>query len=650
MRYLASKRDIALVRNSTLFDSDWYRKSYPDIDLLGIDPAEHYLWLGARIGRDPSPKFSSRKYLETNRDVAHAGHNPLLHYIKYGRRENRQIYQVGAGATANVASQIIENAPKLKQIERSPVKRIMTRKHLNWDTIAEQKLIRELEAIEYEDHATLVSIIMPTRNRAACIGNAIQSALLQTHRYFELIIVDDGSSDATKDVVLEFTDHRIRYIRNTESGGVSKARNMALASARGQWVFFLDSDNRWRPQMIEFMLKHARRSQLAAGYCAANLIDDEGNRKGVLFSDFDFESCLEANFIDMNCFFFRRDSAFRDITFDEKLRRLVDWDLILRIAAMTRVVGLPYIGVDYYDGRNERITNQEHVARPDLLKLLEEIRSKSRRYIIETPPINNESFNRIAVVFHVFYPDIVTDCMNYLRNIRYDFDLFVTTSLEMNDPCLEGIKRSFPDARIFRFPNIGTDMAPFMELASTLKNYWLLCKIHTKRDLPKWGSAWRDGLLRPILGSPGRVDEIVECFKSNSKLKMVCSKEFYKFGRNNSSGETKIFIEQFAKDLDLERFLSNDWAFVAGTMFWARPQEFLRIGRHMSDSAGYGAAFQNDGSLEHGLERILSLSLWADSDARIGLASTEKIEEFPLGVGHTTDAVSVTLDKMLAAK
>lgn len=83
--------DLAAIRTSKLFDAEWYLKQYPDVAASGIDPIEHYLWVGAALGRDPSPDFSTRAYLTANPDVASAGVNPLLHYAVTGQREHRDL-------------------------------------------------------------------------------------------------------------------------------------------------------------------------------------------------------------------------------------------------------------------------------------------------------------------------------------------------------------------------------------------------------------------------------------------------------------------------------------------------------------------------------------------------------------------------------
>lgn len=84
-----SKADVEALRNSGEFDEKWYLEQYPDVRALGMDPVEHYLWLGARMGRNPSAAFDSGGYLAANPDIARASVNPFLHYILHGCNEGR---------------------------------------------------------------------------------------------------------------------------------------------------------------------------------------------------------------------------------------------------------------------------------------------------------------------------------------------------------------------------------------------------------------------------------------------------------------------------------------------------------------------------------------------------------------------------------
>jgi len=95
----------------------------------------------------------------------------------------------------------------------------------------------------------LVSVIIPTYNRAALVAQAVASALAQTWRDFEVLVVDDGSSDDTAAALAPFAG-QVTVLRRSSRGGVSAARNQGIAAARGQWLAFLDSDDLWLPEKL----------------------------------------------------------------------------------------------------------------------------------------------------------------------------------------------------------------------------------------------------------------------------------------------------------------------------------------------------------------------------------------------------------------
>jgi len=101
-----------------------------------------------------------------------------------------------------------------------------------------------------------VSVIIPTYNRAHLVGRAIQSVLDQTYQDFELIVVDDGSTDNTEEIVRRFDDERIRYIRlNENSGSPAAPTNTGIKTARGEYIAVQDSDDEWLPGKLDKQMK-----------------------------------------------------------------------------------------------------------------------------------------------------------------------------------------------------------------------------------------------------------------------------------------------------------------------------------------------------------------------------------------------------------
>lgn len=108
-----------------------------------------------------------------------------------------------------------------------------------------------------KDKKEKVSIIMPAYNAEQYIGEAIHSVLAQTHKEWELIIIDDCSFDNTGQIALKFVskDARIRYLKNSVNSGVSKSRNIGIKEAKNDWVAFLDSDDCWENDKLEKQLE-----------------------------------------------------------------------------------------------------------------------------------------------------------------------------------------------------------------------------------------------------------------------------------------------------------------------------------------------------------------------------------------------------------
>lgn len=130
----------------------------------------------------------------------------------------------------------------------------------------------------------LVSIIMPSYNTERFIADSIQSVLNQTYQNWELIIVDDCSTDNTDTVVASFTDSRIKYLKNEKNSGAAVSRNRALREAKGKWIAFLDSDDLWASEKLEKQIKFMEENDYKFSYTDYEKIDEESNNLNIFVS------------------------------------------------------------------------------------------------------------------------------------------------------------------------------------------------------------------------------------------------------------------------------------------------------------------------------------------------------------------------------
>ncbi len=183
----------------------------------------------------------------------------------------------------------------------------------------------------------LVSIIIPTYNRACYISETIKTVLDQTYQSIEIIIIDDGSTDSTRAVVQAINDSRIRYISQENSGLPAVARNHGLRIARGEYIAFLDSDDLWMPDKLEKQIS-------AFNFCpgllavATNGIAMKNSLKKNMFTMFrnarpSFRQMLNNNMV-INSSVLMRTDVIREVGFldeDKRLKTSEDYDYWLRI-------------------------------------------------------------------------------------------------------------------------------------------------------------------------------------------------------------------------------------------------------------------------------------------------------------------------------
>jgi len=187
----------------------------------------------------------------------------------------------------------------------------------------------------------LISIIIPTYNRANLLPRAIKSVLNQTFKNFELIIVDDGSIDNTEQVVRNFQkeDTRIRYIWQENSGAPAKPKNTGIKNAKGKFIAFLDSDDEWLVEKLGEQIELFEKSNSSnLGFVGCNaVIIDKKNKKEWGYKiprcNNVFRELLINNFIFTSSSVVVKKEVFNKIGFfDENIKVGEDWDMWMRIA------------------------------------------------------------------------------------------------------------------------------------------------------------------------------------------------------------------------------------------------------------------------------------------------------------------------------
>lgn len=215
------------------------------------------------------------------------------------------------------------------------------------------------------DPSPLISVVLPTHNRAALLSRAVASVRAQRYATWEIVLVDDASTDDTPAVVArlqaELGPDRLQSIR-VLPGGVCAARNRALASAKGSLIAYLDDDNTMHPLWLKAVAwAFAQRPDVDVVY-GGIVVDDllRVNRRasGMLPSyhlhQFDREQLVSNNLADMGAIAHRRGLA--EARFDETLREMGDWDLLVRLTRDKAPLVLPALACFYHTDSPNRLS------------------------------------------------------------------------------------------------------------------------------------------------------------------------------------------------------------------------------------------------------------------------------------------------------
>lgn len=228
-----------------------------------------------------------------------------------------------------------------------------------------------------------VSVLMPAYNREDTIAAAIESVLSQCYNNYELLIIDDGSSDKTLGIIKKYLSQydAVKLIKNEHNIGKSKSINKAIELAEGEWFAYLDSDNLWHPSYLSTMIGAAIQNKKSeALYSGQYLYSGKKDKPyAARLSTFNKNLFLNRNFIDHNSFMNKKSVFDKVGLYNESVRKCLDYDFFVRVFRECTLTSVPVILTDYiYEGAKNTIT-----ADVTLSKDVQEVREKAQIALLD---------------------------------------------------------------------------------------------------------------------------------------------------------------------------------------------------------------------------------------------------------------------------
>jgi GT2 family glycosyltransferase len=406
------RRAIQLLESSPLFDEEWYAlqrrvpsrgrlteiKDYLDEGRVAgrtphplfwpafaapkewknpsaPDPLVRYLTSVSARRVDPHPLFSTKSYLARNPKALKHPAGPLGHFVTDAAAgallpSENVLLDAPQALTWQACREVMHE--QLRAWQHQEELRRAPRRTAVFDTEGAAAELERLLAVPLPpdpERGPLVSVVMAVWNRADVVERAIQSVRSQSLGSWELLVVDDGSNDETPEVVrrLAAEDSRITLIGAAHQG-VGAARNLGIAAASGEYVAFLDSDNAWNTHYLQAMVVAMRERDLSAAHAVLEM--QTGSATEYRASDGGLEYLSVHNHIDLNVLVVRRDLLVELGGFDEQLRRVVDYDLVLSVSRATPIPLVSIIGASYHDAKADitRITTSESESWVEVVK------------------------------------------------------------------------------------------------------------------------------------------------------------------------------------------------------------------------------------------------------------------------------------------
>jgi glycosyltransferase involved in cell wall biosynthesis len=269
-----------------------------------------------------------------------------------------------------------------------------------------------------------ISVVMPTHNRAHFLKTSIESVLIQTYENFELIIIDNNSTDNTSDILRDYNDKRIKYVKNNENRGCGGARNQGIELARGDYITFPDSDDelistKFEKQLEKFHVLSNKFGLVYCGFCYASYKTGQSFKYIVpeLHGNI-YNNLLEKNIFPVHAPIIKRECFERCGILDTSLPACEDWDIWIRIARYYEFAFVPDILAKYNIHGEQMATDMESMisARASIIE-------KNKSELKNRPRVLARHFKKIASLYCLndkpvegrkyFMASIRSDPLNY---------------------------------------------------------------------------------------------------------------------------------------------------------------------------------------------------------------------------------------------
>lgn len=534
----------------------------------------------------------------------------------------------------------------------------------------------------------LISVIITNYNYGQYVTKAIKSVLTQTYPNIELIIINDGSTDDSdeviKEVIAKNPERNIRYVSRANKG-VVYTRNEGLRLAKGEYLCFLDADDYFNRSYISKSYKIAKEYDADVVYPNWHFVGEWLGRPDTDFPEFKPE-LLQLQKLHVTPASLTRKSSVRDRRFEvEKVAE--DWDFFIGLSldgAKFKLAKDNYINYRIRKGtrgsKNDpkedtryfvEILNKykkqygDQVIDPAKLvslrhpnivmralrtriprtliesirkdgtratakKVLKKVASRNQKLwkilwytrnqkyqkILRSVDIEKSPKTKLAIVVHLYYPDLWPVVKEKLASIDVPFDVFVSVQMQHKDVILDRVNENHKMTNIIALPNRGRDTLPFLMISRMLreeKQYKYILKLHSKKSPHRDdGNEWLNSLLTELV--PANVSSIIRTLEKADTgaigpASHVVSLSKYMGGNKKYIGAV---LEKITETKITDHILDNPskYPFFGGTMFWCRV-DFLSP---LLDSSITPADFntengQVDATTAHAVERVLGKAL-----------------------------------------